>query len=493
MPIAHDFVLPIRNRETLRKYVEVAFGVSVPNTRVCPTHSTPWDAFCDAYFATSPIVVWKASRGFGGKSYLLALLGLVEATTLKCNVNILGGSGQQSKNVMEHQTELWNYRNAPRNLLLGEVSGETRLSYGNTIRALMASQTSVRGPHPQRLRLDEVDEMDELIFNAALGQTMTKNGVKDNIVASSTHQYPDKTMSMVLQRAQMEQWPVHEWCWRETLEPHGWLSKVQLESKRSVITKAMWLAEYDLQEPSPEGRAIDTDAVFAMFKHDLGDFEGGLSEYIEIETPVSGATYSTGADWAKKMDKTEIGTIRTDVNPARLVAYEQMNRLPWPVMVNKFNDRVKRYPGRARHDGTGIGDVVSDYITVYAEGVIMVGRARTDMISDCISAIERGELEAPFIRTLYNELHFCTNDDVYGSGHLPDGLSMLALAWDDAHKVVSDDALKAYGQSIIKPEDVDDDMIAYIMDTHGFNRETALQYVQRQNEVLTINASQGWH
>jgi hypothetical protein len=36
----------------------------------------------------------------------------------------------------------------------------------------MASQASVRGPHPHRLRLDEVDEMALDIFDAAMGQTL---------------------------------------------------------------------------------------------------------------------------------------------------------------------------------------------------------------------------------------------------------------------------------------------------------------------------------
>jgi hypothetical protein len=57
---------------------------------VCPGHSTPWRAFCDAYFARTPVQVWVASRGFGGKSFLLSLLGLVEALTLGADTNLLG-------------------------------------------------------------------------------------------------------------------------------------------------------------------------------------------------------------------------------------------------------------------------------------------------------------------------------------------------------------------------------------------------------------------
>src|ERR1700749_4048506 len=68
-----------RNDEELKAYLWKAFRVRIPNVRVCLTHSTPFRAFADAYFALSSVSVWKASRGLGGKSFLLSLLGHCEA------------------------------------------------------------------------------------------------------------------------------------------------------------------------------------------------------------------------------------------------------------------------------------------------------------------------------------------------------------------------------------------------------------------------------
>ena len=53
---------------------------------------------------------------------------------------------------------------------------------------------------------------------------------------------------------------MYEWCWKETQEPNGWLSPAQVQRKRSEITAQMWRTEFDLQEPTAEGRAIDPDA-----------------------------------------------------------------------------------------------------------------------------------------------------------------------------------------------------------------------------------------
>jgi len=410
--------------------VQRYWGVTIPDVQVCPEHTTPWRAFCDAYFARSPVTVWEASRGFGGKSYLLALLGLTEAVTLKAGVNVLGGSGEQSTRVHRYMQQFWDCQNAPGQLLASDPSRrETRLTWGNTVTALMASQASVRGPHVPRLRLDEIDVMALEILDAALGQTMGTAEVPAQTVMSSTHQNSDGTMTEIKRRVAEKGWGHYVWCYRETVKPHGWLPASEIERKRQEVTAAMFNVEYDLQEPSPESRAIQPAAVEAMFRHDLGFWRGGNQEYIEVESPRTGARYATGADWARKTDWTIIPTIRFDVVPARVVAFERCGRLPWPVMVKKFDDRLARYPGGGAHDGTGLGDVVDGYLTQYALSVVMVGRARSDLLSNYISAIERGEIESPMIEFMHGEHRYASVDDVYGSGHLPDSIAAMALAY----------------------------------------------------------------
>jgi hypothetical protein len=204
--------------EELWWFIKTLFGVSIPNRSVCPSHSNPFAALADAFFARSPISVWHGSRGLAGKSFTLAMLGTLEAIRYGCGVNILGGSGEQSKNVLDIMSELWAFRRAPRQLLTSDPEGhvQIRLHNGGWIKALKASSRSVRGPHPVRLRLDEVDEIPFKIFDAAMGQTLSKDGVPAQTVCSSTRQYADGTMTEVLKRAAERSWPVHEWSWRFT-------------------------------------------------------------------------------------------------------------------------------------------------------------------------------------------------------------------------------------------------------------------------------------
>lgn len=402
---------------------------------VIPGHSTPWRAFADAYFARSRVTVWKASRGFGGKSYLLALLGLTEALTLKANVKILGGSGAQSQNVQDYiSKELYEKDNAPTHLWQGEpLTTVSRFVWGNSIQALMASTKSTRGPHPERMRMDEIDEMAVLILDAAMGQAMSRTEgrrviIPAQTVLSSTHHYPDATMTEVLKRAQDRGWPIHEWSYHETSTSDGWLLPSEIRAKRNEVTTRQWETEYDLQEPSSENRAIWTEYVEQMFQASLGTYDGALGQYVEIEEPQRGARYATGADWAKDQDWTVIVTLRTDVEPWRVVAWERRGREPWPAMVKRFNQRVNRYRGKAAHDKTGVGNVVDDYLTVDARGYKMVGAVRQNLFSEYIMMIEQGGVVSPEIEFCRNEHVYCTRDDLYGRGHPPDSVVAGAMA-----------------------------------------------------------------
>ena len=752
----------IATDEELDAFLWDFFKVKLPNTRCCATHSTPWDAFHHAYFARSPVCVWLASRGFGGKSFTLALLGLTEALTLRADVNILGGSGEQSRRILENMTKLWEAEGAPRDCLVGDPGAQKqRFIWGNKVQALMASQASVRGPHPQKLRCiaagsrvatpggwrdiatlkagdtvyslhegqvkegrirdawcngwretvsvdggerpfrctgdhkilgsdrkwheaqeitevqavsfvrasdtngeagrhaggsdfgvpemlpgegqhcgetslsqlwraegvrvaalqpmlvqgesetgramrglrrategvehetlpavsssmdehdrdsalrgsarngegrhqaqsgggtgggavrsagdkesttgadrtmggrlyertqadrggstwsvlarsavreregqpeaghasearmdgdrasdgrdalvvagthavrvsvglqtivlpvydlsteygtfivegfvvhncDEVDEMDRDLVKSALGQPMSKGWVLSQVVLSSTHQYPDGTMTWALKTAAERGWPVFQWCYKEVRTangPNGWLDDAEIARKREIMTVDHWNTEVELQEPSSEGRAFDTACVDKAFTVE-----------VKPEEPVKDAEYATGGDWAKKVNWTWVVTIRTDVRPMRVVKATRQQKRPWPTMVGTFDRQVNDYwKSRAAHDNTGLGQVVHDLLTTDAEPFDMVGRARADLLSEYVTAIEKGDLLWPrdesdtTLAAALSEHKYCSREALYKGSkdgstkhHLPDSVSAAALAWRAASGV----------------------------------------------------------
>ena len=426
-------------------WIEATFGVRIPAVACCPGHVAPAQAFCDALRARDQVALWIASRGFGGKTFLLALLAAANAILFETDVIILGGSGQQSLRVVEHLHRLWAAGQVPRAWLASEPSlNKTTLAWGNTIQALTASQTAVRGAHPTRLLLDEIDEMKLPILEAAQGQPMDRDGVRAQTVMSSTHQHPDGTVTAMRCRAAELDWPVYQWCYRETLKPHGWLTADQVERKRRELSRTMWAVEYELQEPSAEGRAIDPAAVERMFDATLGthipagDLEhtwrGQPGPAAERAWPdPAGAWYCIGVDWAQKCHYTVAAVVRCDTTPLQVVAVYRIQRRPWPEMTERVGALLDEFPGPEVHDATGAGSAIGEFPALEAhrqlQGVTMVGRDRVDLFRNYIAAIERHEIVCPRIDVFYTEHLYCGEDDLFGSGHPPDTVVALALAY----------------------------------------------------------------
>jgi hypothetical protein len=242
---------PPKNDDELWWSVRATWGVQIPRVRVCSHHDTPFEAFSHAYFARDPQAMWLGSRGFSGKTFTLSLLGLTEMCFLGAFVSVLGGSGAQALRVQESMNELWYADSAPRHLLKkAPTKYDTELTNEGKARTLMASQTSVRGPHPSRLRIDEIDEADLEIIQAALGQTMRRKskvagvGVIDtNTVFSSTHTYPDKTVTYFKKDFQEKGFPVFSWCLASgtmVLTARGEIPIEHLNREDQVLTRAGW-------------------------------------------------------------------------------------------------------------------------------------------------------------------------------------------------------------------------------------------------------------
>lgn len=415
-------------------------GVRIPDKACCAGHQSPWAAFCDAYFVYHPATLWKASRGFGGKTYLMALLALTEALTLRASVSILGGSGEQAIRAHEYiRTFRADPRIDKRAFMSDSTDTRTKLLWGNRIIALMASMRAVSGPHPQRLRIDECDLVDLPLLDQALGQPMSKDGVQAHVLFSSAHYVPDGTLTELFKRAQHNGWGTFEWCFEESAQPHGWLDPAEIKRQRGLVTAAMWAVQYVGQEPSPEGRAIILEKVERMFMGAEIAGEGDEFHYREFEPPVPGASYSTAADWAGGQrrgtsktpsagDFVEIATLRDDCVPLRLVAYQRFRRLPSPAIIARFQHQCGRYPGTAAHDATGGGQYMDGFMQEGVAPEIMVGLRRAAMFTDYIVSVENEEIVAPRIQTLYRQHKFLVNNDLYGSGHPPDGVVAMAIA-----------------------------------------------------------------
>jgi len=440
VPQSYQLTRPPRTDSELYEVVKAFWGVTIPMDKHCPHHQAPFSAFADAFFAREPQVLVKGSRGLSGKSQMMAVLGITQAVILGTEINIVGGSEQQSRNVLEHIRRAWLHHGAPKQMIRKDQTERMELANNAIIRPLTASQKSVRGPHPPRLLLDEIDEMDADILESAKGQPMPQDnwlGVKipQQTIMVSTLQYADGTMQQELTRFEEEGLPIYEWCYKDTMyAKDGWLSEEFVEQKKREVSRERWRVEYELGEPSIGNRAIDSEAVEKMFSIKKFSTVKADREYEEVkgEDYNPSRDYVIAADWAQAVDWTVITVWDVTVEPIKCVYYIRMRRRPYPFMVGKFNALQQKYYASGIHDATGLGRVVSDLIDARVRNFVMAGRERDDMLSEFVSGVENGKITAPRIGSFYREILYASVEDLYSRGkdfHLPDSFCSAALAW----------------------------------------------------------------
>jgi hypothetical protein len=377
---------------------------------------------------------------------MLSILGLTKAFLLGSDVNLLGGSLAQSANIHEHMRAAMDSENSPREMIAAEGNQMIKLTNKARIRPLTASQKTVRGPHPPFLLLDEIDEMDIDILNAALGQPMPQlnylgEELKPYTVLCSTWQNPEGTFAIKKREFEERGLPLKTWCYRESANPiDGWLSQETIDAKRQEIPTEMWRVEYELGEPSIGNRAFDSDAIEEMFCLPFEPIQEEVRKNFEeytFQPPQRDGTYVAAADWAKEKDNTVITVWRTDGPTVDLVYYMRVNRHPYPQMITWFNNALRAYNAEAIHDATGLGNVVADYLDLRVRNFHMTGEKRDDMLSEYVVAVERVKVRAPRIPTMYIAHKYAQVGDLYARSkeyHLPDEVCSAALAWNLARK-----------------------------------------------------------
>ncbi|OFW61819.1 MAG: hypothetical protein A2Z35_06185 [Actinobacteria bacterium RBG_19FT_COMBO_36_27] len=257
-----------KTKEHLAVYCSVVLNNRFPHPAYCPDHDSPLDAIWAAYAEIEDFSIWYAMRG-SGKTYDLSILAWLESLFKpQCGTTVLGGSLEQSTKAVGYLDYLWRMPGVPHEMLInGSVAGRGfKLNNGSWVQALAASPKSVRGPHPQKLRLDELDEMDRVIYDAALGQPKSNHGIKDNVVISSTLHHAFGLMTEVIDEREKIGARLYKWCVEEVREPRGFWTNDEIGRKLKQLTTAMWDSEYLLKRPMVGDTVFDFESVDRAYR-----------------------------------------------------------------------------------------------------------------------------------------------------------------------------------------------------------------------------------
>ena len=211
---------PPLDRLDLQRWVFEHTGLFMPDTPLCPHHSSPLDYLCHAFFeqggpSDGDAIVW-APRG-GGKTQLGAVATLLDMLYKPAiQIRIIGGSLEQSQKMYAYLRTLVS-RNFESQLARPPTRRTLEFKNESRVEILAQSQTAVRGQRVQKLRCDEVDLFSPEIWEAAQMTTRSPKSrgqtpARGSIEAFSTMHVPGGLMHQIVDRALAQNKKIFRWC-----------------------------------------------------------------------------------------------------------------------------------------------------------------------------------------------------------------------------------------------------------------------------------------
>lgn len=224
----------IKTPEDLHRFITSWTEEGMPFINVCPDHQTPFTYLANAFFAdyndehgrplgqTHNLVV--APRG-GGKT---ATVGKANAIDLVMKPGIelasLGAIKAQAAKCYKY-TRGHLYDKLSARLVLNSILKETVMHNGASYEQLVATMSGVNSPHPQKLRADEVELIDDDAVMEEMFLVPKSKRFKDgrfyraSLDIISTRKFQYGNMQRLIEEADEHNFRLIIWCYKEISEP----------------------------------------------------------------------------------------------------------------------------------------------------------------------------------------------------------------------------------------------------------------------------------
>lgn len=298
-----------KTKESLWHYISYFYGLRIPRASVCKGHCAPFDYISGSFFGElGDVLVW-ANRG-GGKTENGAVLTLLDSIfRSNCSTRILGGSLDQSLKMYKYIKEKLG-RGFEDHLEREPTKRETKFLNGSTIEVLTQSPRSVRGPHVQRLRCDEIDEFNPEVWDAVQFVTTSSEDIKATFEGLSTMHKPygifqeavESGAYKVLKFCVWEtiekcqdyscsRCPLSERCQGKARNSDGFIPIGDIIRIYNRSSDESWISEEENKRPSFRGR------VYKVFKDEEVENGGHICQnFTSLPSPDKWDLYLT-IDW----------------------------------------------------------------------------------------------------------------------------------------------------------------------------------------------------
>ncbi len=224
-----DFKHPPKNDNELWEFVKLAYGIKMPRKVITPGHSSPCKFLCDLFFERVKNALGFANRA-GGKTYSVALLNHLDLVfKKKCEIASAGAVRDQADKCYRYFVAFCEFpwfrdlcndfrRVTGREFMVQSVKSLTVFGNQSRMEIITGTEKGLRGPHPHKARIDEIDLIPWDILQTGLSMAKSGDGLRGQNVFTSTRQQQDASMQRMLDGSAEKGIEVYEWNIWETLE-----------------------------------------------------------------------------------------------------------------------------------------------------------------------------------------------------------------------------------------------------------------------------------
>src|SRR5262245_39669180 len=321
-----------------------------------------------AQYATPRRLILKARQiGFSQAFAIEALFAAISAP--ESTILLVSRSQDLAVNLLRYCYLTYNNLNAAPQLTKANES-EMGFVNGSRIKSIPANRSTGRGFTANRVYLDEfayAEYADDIYQSVAPALSQgghltigsTPNGV-GNLFHKLWHGDTTFWRQCVPWHHCPSYWTADEQAAGISKEQSAWYLR-----ERERYPAQAWAAEY---ECSFEGSGLGLFAADAI--------ERATNGAVGDQAPQAGRSYLTSVDVGRRRDATVINTFDSTEVPYQRVAFERLERVPYPVMQQKVAERSKRYPGRVLVESNGVGDPFIENTDAPITPFVTTGRSR---------------------------------------------------------------------------------------------------------------------
>ena len=208
----------ITTDDELHAIIRIFLGYNVARVSQCDNHVAPFSFIADQYFERHNDVIGFANRT-GGKTLNVAILNVIEAI-FKGNLEILsaGAVQEQAKRGYTYFSDMMTGNPQMAMQVISMNQQMTLLSNQAKVGIIMATWAGFNSPHPQKLRVDEIEMVAWRVLMQGLSMPISNDHWQQGTCLTSTRKVMSGTMQHMLDEADTRGFKVYNWCIFDVLE-----------------------------------------------------------------------------------------------------------------------------------------------------------------------------------------------------------------------------------------------------------------------------------